>query len=117
MEVSASSAVLRDTFSFFPRNPARSLRLNTPSSNQPLTIQTGSIDMKKSPSFVTNCSLVLAITLSFSASVHAEDSITVAPKIAWFGTWQGAITEAKRSGRPIFLVAAAPHCHYVSGIW
>jgi len=38
-------------------------------------------------------------------------------RIAWFGTWEGGLAEAKRTGRPIFLVAAAPHCHGVPGIW
>jgi Spy/CpxP family protein refolding chaperone len=37
--------------------------------------------------------------------------------IQWFATWESRLQEAKRSGRPIFLVAAAPHCAGVSGIW
>lgn len=38
-------------------------------------------------------------------------------RIAWFGTWEGGLAEAQRTGRPILLVSAAPHCHNVSGIW
>ena len=38
-------------------------------------------------------------------------------RIAWYGTWEGGLSEAKRSGRPILLVSAAPHCHDVAGIW
>lgn len=38
-------------------------------------------------------------------------------RIAWFGTWEGGLEEARRTRRPILLVAAAPHCHSVSGIW
>ena len=38
-------------------------------------------------------------------------------RIAWFGTWTGGLAEAARTGRPILLVSAAPHCHGVSGIW
>ena len=37
--------------------------------------------------------------------------------IAWFGTWTAGLEAAKLSGRPIFLLAAAPQCHGISGIW
>ncbi len=37
--------------------------------------------------------------------------------IQWFGTWDGAKAEAKRTGKPILLLAAAPQCHGISGIW
>jgi hypothetical protein len=37
--------------------------------------------------------------------------------IAWYGTWEGAKAEAKRSGKPILLLSAAPHCHDISGVW
>ena len=38
-------------------------------------------------------------------------------KIAWHGTWAAALAEARRTGRPILLIAAAPHCHNISGVW
>ena len=37
--------------------------------------------------------------------------------IQWFTTWETAKKEAERTGRPILLVSAAPHCGGVSGIW
>ena len=37
--------------------------------------------------------------------------------IAWYGTLTSALAEAKRTGKPILLVSAAPHCHSISGIW
>ena len=37
--------------------------------------------------------------------------------IAWYPTLDGGLREAKRTGRPILLVSAAPHCAGVSGIW
>jgi hypothetical protein len=37
--------------------------------------------------------------------------------IAWFATWHDGLAEAKRTGKPIFLISAAPHCAGVSGIW
>ncbi|MEM6572194.1 MAG: hypothetical protein AAF957_27515 [Planctomycetota bacterium] len=37
--------------------------------------------------------------------------------IAWFGTLDGALAEAKRTGRPILLMSAAPACREVPGVW
>jgi len=37
--------------------------------------------------------------------------------IAWYATLESGLREAKRTGKPILLVAAAPHCAGVSGIW
>ena len=37
--------------------------------------------------------------------------------VAWWGTWDGALAEAKRTGKPILLLSAAPQCHGVPGIW
>ena len=38
-------------------------------------------------------------------------------RIAWFGTLEAGLAEARRTNRPILLVSAAPHCHSVPGIW
>ncbi len=38
-------------------------------------------------------------------------------RIAWYGTWEAGLSEAKRTQRPILLVSAAPHCHEVPGVW
>ncbi len=37
--------------------------------------------------------------------------------IQWFATWESGRVEAARTGRPILLVSAAPHCAGVSGVW
>ena len=37
--------------------------------------------------------------------------------IAWFGTWKQGAAEAKRTGKPILLMSAAPQCHNVPGVW
>ena len=37
--------------------------------------------------------------------------------IAWYGTWELGLAEAKRTGRPILLMSAAPRCHDVPGLW
>lgn len=39
------------------------------------------------------------------------------PGIAWFGTWEQALAEARRSGRPILFHSAAPQCQRVPGVW
>jgi hypothetical protein len=37
--------------------------------------------------------------------------------IQWFATWEAGLREAQRTGQPILLVAATPHCGGVSGMW
>ncbi len=37
--------------------------------------------------------------------------------IGWIPTWRQAISEASKSRKPILLVAAAPQCAGVPGIW
>src|SRR5262245_25766347 len=37
--------------------------------------------------------------------------------IQWYATWESGLREAQRTGRPILLVSAAPHCAGVSGTW
>lgn len=37
--------------------------------------------------------------------------------IAWFGTWDQALAEAQRTGRPILFHSAAPQCQSVPGVW
>ncbi len=53
------------------------------------------------------------IWIAFLASTTAAAS----PKIAWYGTLADGLAEAERSNRPILLVAAAPQCRNVSGMW
>ncbi|MFN8607839.1 MAG: hypothetical protein U0931_09920 [Vulcanimicrobiota bacterium] len=38
-------------------------------------------------------------------------------RIQWYATWEMGLRQARASGRPILLIAAAPHCHNISGIW
>lgn len=61
--------------------------------------------------------LTIALLTTFSTSAFAQDSQKIEPRIAWYGTLKSGLAEAERSGRPILLVAAAPHCSGVSGIW
>lgn len=38
-------------------------------------------------------------------------------QIQWFATLERGLAEAKRTGKPILFVSAAPHCAGVSGMW
>lgn len=60
--------------------------------------------------------LTLAIAITSGSLAEAADE-SGKGKIAWFGTWKGGLEVAKRTGRPILLIAAAPHCHSTPGIW
>lgn len=46
-----------------------------------------------------------------------DDDLVRGGGIQWFATWEAGQAEAARTGRPILLVSAAPHCAGVSGIW
>jgi Spy/CpxP family protein refolding chaperone len=52
-----------------------------------------------------------------SARPQAARQQKIEGGIAWFAGWQDALKEAQRTGKPIFLISAAPHCAGVSGIW
>ena len=47
----------------------------------------------------------------------ADKEVSARGGISWFATWDSGLREAQRSGRPILLGSAAPHCAGVSGIW
>jgi len=38
-------------------------------------------------------------------------------RIAWYGTLELARAAALKTGRPLLLVAGAPHCGAVPGVW
>jgi hypothetical protein len=61
--------------------------------------------------------LVLALAPLSSAESKSPKTPGPDAKIQWFGTWEDAAAEAKRTGRPILLTAAAPQCKGTPGIW
>ena len=64
--------------------------------------------------------LLLAVALLASLPVaSAKETKTPGPaaRIQWFGTWEAAKAEARRTGRPILLTSAAPQCKGTPGIW
>lgn len=46
-----------------------------------------------------------------------QDWAKVEQRVAWHGTWKGALAAAEATGQPILLVFAAPHCGMVPGMW
>lgn len=64
--------------------------------------------------------LCLAFLLAFSIvqdECSAQRDTGDKEKLAWYGTLDSAMAEAKRTERPIFLVAARPECRGVPGKW
>jgi hypothetical protein len=59
----------------------------------------------------------LALCAIAAAASLASAQEEPAPKIAWYGTWVSGFAAAKRAQKPILLVAAAPHCRDVPGMW
>ncbi len=74
---------------------------------------------------VMNACNRLLLGLALAAPVVAQgprpgvttDWSKVEARIAWHGTWTGALAAAEASQRPILLVFAAPHCGLVPGMW
>ena len=65
-----------------------------------------------------NALLLLVLPLLPASVVQAPEATSEAPTgIAWYGTWEGGLEEARISGRPILLMSAAPQCHGVPGMW
>lgn len=62
-------------------------------------------------------SLLSVVGMAALSSCLLGQSSTVAEKIAWFSTLDSARAEAKRSGKPIFMIAARPECRGVPGFW
>ena len=64
-----------------------------------------------------SCCLWVAPQVSSAQQASVKAIKDKAKKIAWHGTWKGGLVEAKRTGKPIMLVSAAPQCHSVPGVW
>ena len=57
------------------------------------------------------------MTAAPPSAAAATDREQYPAGVAWFGTWEGALAEATRTGKPILLLSAAPQCRGVPGIW
>jgi hypothetical protein len=52
-----------------------------------------------------------------AATPASESKVPEGVQIQWFATLDRGLAEAKRTGKPILFVSAAPHCAGVSGMW
>ena len=60
---------------------------------------------------------IVGLALVWATLATVVGASEPASKIAWFGKLSDGLAEAKRVGRPIFLVSAAPQCQGVPGMW
>lgn len=61
---------------------------------------------------------LLSFAIVASSSVMASSQTPARPAgIQWFTDLEAGQAEAKRTGRPILFVSAAPHCGGISGMW
>ena len=61
----------------------------------------------------------IAATLALLAVAAASgpDKAGHGGPVAWYGTWERGLRVAKETGRGILLIAGAPQCHGISGLW
>ena len=52
---------------------------------------------------------------SYGGSVPQAKKVSTG--IAWYGVLSDGLKEAKRTGKPILLITAAPQCSGVPGMW
>ena len=52
---------------------------------------------------------------SFGGSVPGSEDVVSG--IAWFGVLKDGLKEAKRTGKPIMFLTAAPQCDGIPGMW
>lgn len=60
--------------------------------------------------------LVASLVALGATALHAEEHEKKSG-IAYYATLDRALEVAKETNRPILLVAAAPQCHGISGLW
>lgn len=69
--------------------------------------------------FLFGLTAIMAIGLLSSETASAQP--VVGPNsdaiIQYYATLDRGLAEAKRTGKPILFVSAAPHCAGVSGMW
>ena len=64
-----------------------------------------------------NLPLALLAFCTMLNCVGARPAFAESEGIGWIPTWRQAIAEASKARKPILLVAAAPQCAGVPGIW
>ncbi len=65
--------------------------------------------------FLIGCIMLLPIGWGEANPAKVETGVN--RRIAWYGVLEDGLAEAKRTGKPIMLLSAAPQCAGVSGMW
>ena len=61
--------------------------------------------------------LKAAISMVFLLGLTCAQALAEAGGIGWIPTWKQGLSEARRTNKPILLMAAAPQCAGVPGQW
>ena len=69
--------------------------------------------------FLFGLTAIMAIGLLSSETASAQQAVDAKTDaiIQYYATLDRGLAEAKRTGKPILFVSAAPHCAGVSGMW
>ncbi|MCY2946293.1 MAG: hypothetical protein NT142_17505 [Planctomycetota bacterium] len=69
--------------------------------------------------FLFGLTAIMAIGLLSSETASAQAAVEPRSDaiIQYYATLDRGLAEAKRTGKPILFVSAAPHCAGVSGMW
>jgi hypothetical protein len=71
--------------------------------------------------FLLGMTVITTLVFWNGENVRSQPTVVGANKsevlIQWFATLDRGLVEAKRTGKPILFVSAAPHCAGVSGMW
>ena len=67
--------------------------------------------------FLVACLATTGALLLRGDAQQTDESIGIPEGIVWYGVLADGLAEAKETGKPIFLLSAAPNCTGVSGIW
>jgi len=62
-------------------------------------------------------SLSAALLVASGLLSLSSQALAAEPAIGWIPTWDQALAEAKLTKKPILLIAAAPSCGGVPGVW
>ncbi|MEM7201804.1 MAG: hypothetical protein AAF628_16170 [Planctomycetota bacterium] len=76
--------------------------------------------MNDAPTLASSLAMLLTWTGALAQGPGpgvTQDWSKVEQRIAWHGTWESGLAAAEATQRPILLIAAAPHCGLVPGMW
>lgn len=61
--------------------------------------------------------MLIPALVALATLIYVPTGTPVESGVAWYGDWDVAVAEAKRSERPIILQFARPACQGISGVF